>query len=78
VGRLFSRKKNFPLNPLKISPYLENVKKTLKKDAKKFGEKKKARTFAIANGKRRFRRRAGRTAKRKSSLRKFMTYSRKR
>jgi hypothetical protein len=47
---------------LKISPYLGNVKKTQKKDAKKFGEKKKARTFATANGKRRFRRRAGRTA----------------
>ena len=32
---------------------------------KKFGEKKKARTFATANGKRRFRRRAGRTAEKK-------------
>ena len=64
-GEAFSSKKNFPLNSLKISPYLENVKKTLKKDAKKFGKKKKARTFATANGKRRFRRRAGRTAEKK-------------
>jgi hypothetical protein len=54
--------KNLSPQPLENQPLSGKCQKNLKKDAKKFGEKKKARTFATANGKRRFRRRAGRTA----------------
>ena len=54
--------KNLSPQPLENQPLSGKCQKNLKKHAKKFGKKKKTRTFATANGKRRFRRRAGRTA----------------